>query len=166
MAGANDHVTELERQRTAIEAEFRDGLVPVSNGRPRVLSAPEYRHAQRAIAESFPTSLDPAVIAAVRAGARPGDPLPPPGRMPLIAGVGADAEVIITGDGAGQRVAVLFSHQSFPGVRFGYRYPAPSSRTARYASVWLKEEVETGALNRMMREPPPADDAGIVWTTW
>lgn len=166
MADADDSVSELERQRAAVEAEFRDGLVPVSDGRSRVLSASEYRHAQRAIAERFPTPLDPAIIAAVRAGAQPGDLMPPPGRLPFIAGVGADAEVVITGCGPDQRVAVLFSHQNFPGIRFGYRYPAPSSRTARYASIWLKEEVETGALYRMMREPPPADDAGIIWTTW
>ena len=33
-------------------------------------------------------------------------------------------------------------------------------------SIWLKEEVETGALNRMMRNQPPADSTGTIWTTW
>jgi hypothetical protein len=156
----------LERQRAEVEAEFRHGLMPAAKGGPRVLSASEYRHAQRAIAEGFPTPMDPAMVQAVRGGARPGDPVPPAGRTPFIAGVGEDAEVVITGRSADQRVAVLFSHQQFPGVRFGYRYPLPASKTARYASVLLKEEVETGALHRMMREPSASDEAGITWTTW
>jgi hypothetical protein len=127
MTGADDRGTELERQRAAVEAEFRGGLVPVSD-----------RDASR-----------------------------PASRRPLIDGVGADVEVVIIGHGdEGHRVAVLFSHQGFPGLRFGHRFPSASSPTARYASIWLKEEVETGALNRMMREPPVPDDAGIIWTTW
>jgi hypothetical protein len=28
------------------------------------------------------------------------------------------------------------------------------------------EEIDTGALHRMMRNAPAADDAGIIWTTW
>jgi len=28
------------------------------------------------------------------------------------------------------------------------------------------EEIETGALDRMMQTPPPADTHGITWTTW
>lgn len=28
------------------------------------------------------------------------------------------------------------------------------------------EEIDTGALHRMMRTDPAADDAGIIWTTW
>src|ERR1700761_4525797 len=127
MTGADDRGTELERQRAAIEAGFRGGLVRVS----------------------------------ARAAAGPAS------RRPLIDGVGADVEVVIIDPGdEGHRVAVLFSHQSFAGLRFGHRFPPPSSPTARYASVWLKEEIETGALNRMMREPPAPDDAGIIWTTW
>ena len=166
MTDALDRESALERQRAGVEAEFRHGLVPVGPGGPRVLSAAEYRHAQRAIAGGFPTPMDQAMIQSVRSGARPGDPVPPAGRTPFITGVGDDAEVVITGRGADQRVAVLFSHQQFPGIRFGYRYPPPASKTARYASVLLKEEVETGALHRMMREPPASDEAGIMWTTW
>lgn len=69
-------------------------------------------------------------------------------------GVDDDVEVIIVGD-AQPWVAVLFSHEHFPGVRFGHRIRAPSSELARYAPVWLKEEVETGALHRMMQNQPP-----------
>jgi hypothetical protein len=32
--------------------------------------------------------------------------------------------------------------------------------------IWLKEEIETGALDRMMQIPPAADETGIIWTTW
>jgi hypothetical protein len=32
--------------------------------------------------------------------------------------------------------------------------------------IWLKEDIETGALDRMMGTHPSADSTGIVWTTW
>jgi hypothetical protein len=82
--------------------------------------------------------------------------------LPFIKGVGDDAEVIITGHGVRQCVAALFSHQGFPGVRFGHRF-TPGDE---HAPIWLKEEIETGALHRMMQAQPAPDDAGIVWTTW
>jgi len=28
------------------------------------------------------------------------------------------------------------------------------------------EEIDTGALDRMMQDPPAPDDAGVIWTTW
>jgi hypothetical protein len=89
-------------------------------------------------------------------------PEPARQRLPFIKGVGDDAEVIVTGHGARECVAVLFNHQCFPGVRFGHRF-TPGDR---HAPIWLKEEIETGALHRMMRAQPAPDDAGIVWTTW
>jgi len=95
-----------------------------------------------------------------------GDPLPPPERRPFISGVSDDAEVIITGSGAERRVAVLFTHQDFASARFGHRLPAPWTGSSQHASIWLMEEIETGALHRMMRNSPAADDAGIIWTTW
>jgi hypothetical protein len=110
--------------------------------------------------------LDPAVIRAVRDGALPGDPLPPPERKPFITGVPDDAEAIISGSEDGQRVVVLFSHQHFPGVRFGHRFPPPSVEDIRHSTIWLKESIETGALHRMMQNQPSADEAGIIWTTW
>jgi len=82
-------------------------------------------------------------------------------RLPFIKGVD-DAEVIITSRGARQCVAVLFSHHGFPGVRFGHRF-TPGDQ---HAAIWLKEEVETGALHLMMQAQPAPDDAGILWTTW
>ena len=156
---------ELERQRAAIEADFRGGWIPADAGQPRTLTA-----AARAGESSFSasdgragTGLDHADNQVVRDGAQPGNPLPPRQRRPFIKGVGDDAEVIITGTGAWQYVAVLFSHESFPGIRFGHRFAPPPDK---HASVWLMEEIETGALHRMMQDQPAADDAGIVWTTW
>lgn len=109
------------------------------------------------------TGLDLATIEAVRGGAQSGDPLPPLRAEPYITRV-ADTEVIITGSGRGRRVTVLFSHTDLPGVRFGHRFPpsfAPGGEP-----IDLKEEIETGALHRMMQTPPPADTNGITWTTW
>ena len=154
----------LERQRADIEAGFRAGWVPADSGQPRTLTAAEYSEARNLTAQtgSRLSYLEPAVIQAIREGARPGDALPPRERKPFIRGV-SDAEVIITGRGAVPCVAVLFSHDSFPGVRFGHRFTPPSDE---HAAIWLMEEIETGALHRMMHTPPPADDAGITWTTW
>ena len=92
----------------------------------------------------------------------PGDPLPPLQPHPYIDNV-TGADVIITGTGPQRRVAVLFSHQHFPGMRFGHRF---SGRDPGLEGIELKEEIETGALHRMMQTLPPADDAGITWTTW
>ena len=83
-------------------------------------------------------------------------------RLPFISAVGDDFAVIITGHGGRQCVAVLFSHQRFPGVRFGHRF-TPGDE---HAPIWLKEDIETGALRRMMDARPAPDDAGVVWTTW
>jgi hypothetical protein len=85
-----------------------------------------------------------------------------PQRQPFISGVGDDFEVIIIGHAARQCVAVLFSYQRFPGVRFGHRF-TPGDK---HAPIWLKEAIETGTLRRMMQARPAPDDAGIVWTTW
>ena len=57
----------------------------------------------------------------------------------------------------------MFSHQHFPGVRFGHRF---SGYDSALEGIELKEEIETGALDRMMQSQPAADDAGIIWTTW
>jgi hypothetical protein len=168
MATADNSEAELERQRVRVEALFRDGWRPVlvPGEGPRVLSVNDYRRALKVIAAGLPTHMDPAMIRAVHDGARPGDLLPPPERTPFIVGVSDDAEVVIGDTGAGRRVAVLFSHQLFPGRRFGHRFPPPSSMTARDAPIWLKEEIETGALHWMMTDPPVSDEAGILWTTW
>jgi hypothetical protein len=98
------------------------------------------------------TGLDQAAIDAVRGGAQPGDPLPPLQPHSYIDDV-TGAEVIITGVGPRQRVAVLFSHQHFPGVRFGHRFSGYDPALER---IELKEEIETGALDRLMQNQPAA----------
>ncbi len=131
------------------------------------------------------TGVDPATLHAVHRGARPGDLLPP--RQPgYYLDLVTDAEVIITGSGEDQRVAVLFSHRHFPGVRFGHRFPLldGGGRAAfalkenietgeshymefapfegRGAAFALIEEVETGALHRMMEFQRPTDNEGVT----
>jgi hypothetical protein len=154
----------LERQRAQIETSFREGWRPVGAGEPRVLTARAHAEARKILNDGGWTGLDRATIQAVRDGAQPGDPLPPLQPDPYIDNV-VNAEVIITGSGAGRRVAVLFSHQHFRGIRFGHQFPLDSSGEGD-EKIGLKEDIETGALHRMMNDPPAPDDAGIVWTTW
>ena len=78
---------------------------------------------------------------------------------------GTDTDVIMIGRGPGRRVAVLFFHRDFPKARFGHRFfLEPCAED--YEKIWLKEDIDTGALHRMMRNQPTADSAGIIWTTW
>jgi hypothetical protein len=79
------------------------------------------------------------------------------------AGQVTDTEVVITREGDEPQLAVLFAHPDFPGVRFGHRFPPDDTSTEQ---IWLKEEIETGALDRMMADPPAPDSTGIIWTTW
>ena len=154
---------DLDRQFAEIEAAFAEGWRTSGAGQPRALTERAYADARRVLGHGGWTGLDRATIEAVRDGARPGDPLPPLQAQPYITHV-INTEVIITGTGQGRRVTVLFSHTDFPGVRFGHRFPpdfAPGGDP-----IDLKEEIETGALGRMMQTPPPADTKGIIWTTW
>lgn len=157
-----DRLPGLEPLREGIETAFREGLRPVRAGRPRALTERTYAEARKILDAGGWTGLDPSVIEAVRSGAQPGDLLPPPQPAPYIDDV-TDAEVIITASGPHRRVAVLFSHQHFPGVRFGHRFPADPGLADPDD---LKEAIETGSLHRMMQDQPAADEAGIIWTTW
>jgi hypothetical protein len=102
-----------------------------------------------------------------RAGGRRGDPLPaaPATREPCIDGLGEDFEFQISTQADQAEVVVLFSHERWPGIRFGHRFPPPRQADG-YEAIWLKEEVETGALNRLMNGGPRSDDAGVIWTDW
>lgn len=155
---------ELEHQRAGIDAAFREGWVPLDAGKPRALTERAYAEARKTLDQGGWTGLDQATIQAVRDGAQPGDPLPPLQPDPFIDNV-SDAEVIISESSSGRRVAVLFSHGHFPGIRFGHRFPLEPSGENR-EPIWLKEEIETGALHRMMQSEPATNDAGIIWTTW
>lgn len=156
---------DIESQRAAVDRAFHDGWGSPQDGRPRVLSERAYAEARRVFDHGGGwTGVDPATAEAVRYGAQPGDPLPPLGPKPLIRDV-TDTEVVIHGDGPERRVAVLFSYNHFPGVRFGHRFRLESAAENR-EPIWLMEEIETGALHRMMQDPPGADEAGVTWTTW
>lgn len=152
---------ELEHQRAGIEAAFRDGWQPSGAGGSRVLTERAYAQARKVLDHGGWTGLDVATIQAVRSGAQPGAALPP---HPFIRGV-TDAEVVLDESGPRRRVAVLFCHEYFPGVRFGHRFPLEPFGEG-HEDIWLMEEIDTGALHRMMNDPPPADKDGIVWTTW
>jgi hypothetical protein len=74
-----------------------------------------------------------------------------------------NGEARIVGEGASRSVVLLFSHDDFPGTRFGYRCKPLADD--RYEEIWLAEELATGGLHRMMRhDPPTPDESGIVWT--
>jgi hypothetical protein len=102
----------------------------------------------------------------LRDGARRGDPLPaaPPTREPYIDGCSEDFDVRIVGaddDARGHSVLP----RALAGAPFRSPFPAPNEADG-YESVWLKEEVETGALARQMLEHPGPDGDGIIWTNW
>lgn len=160
------HGTEgdLEAQRAAIDGSFRHGWQVTPEHRSPVLTERAYAEARKVLDQGGWTGLDPDTIQAVRDGTEPGDSLPPAEPRPLIRHV-TETEVIIHGDAPARRVAVLFSFDPFPGVRFGHRFRLESPDENR-EPIWLMEEIETGALNRMMQVPPGPDDAGIIWTTW
>jgi len=159
-----DDDPELERQHAQIESTFRDGWAPRDAGQPRALTEQAYAEARRILDHGGWTGLDRETIQAVRGGAQPGEPLPPLQPQPFIRGV-SDTDVVIVGSGSGRRVAVLFSHAGFPGVRFGHRFPLESGGEDR-GPIWLMEEIETGALHRMMEDRPAAGSDGIIWTPW
>jgi hypothetical protein len=57
----------------------------------------------------------------------------------------------------------LFAHRDFPGARFGHRFSGYEPALER---IELKEEIETGALHRLMQSHPAPDGAGVIWTAW
>lgn len=158
----------LEQQRDRTANLFRNGLVP----RGRRFTPGMCELGRETIEHPEPRSrADPVVVEAVTSGAKPGDPLPSESLESLSAITGVyDADVRIIGEGEGRRVTVFFSHQAFPGIRFGHRFQ-PRWGTDINAwkwdeDVWLKENVESGRLRRMMRYQAAADQDGIVWATF
>ncbi len=143
--------TEFEIERSKREAMFR--------GPMRVLTERAYAEARRVLNHGGWTGLDRTAVEAVRDGAGPGDLLP---SHPFIDNI-TDAEVVIAGRGPERRLAVLFCHDDFPGVRFGYRFEWEPGEGEGIEQLLLKEAIETGALDEMMQNPPAADEAGIVW---
>ena len=162
MAPGLDGEPGVEQQRAEIEAAFRQGWRAIGAGKRRVLTERAYNEARQVLDHGGWTGMDKAAIDAVRGGARPGDPLPPLQPRPYVGGV-TDADVIIAGVGPQQRVVVLFSHRDFPGARFGHRFSGYDPALER---IEFKEEIETGALHRLMQSHPTPDHAGVIWTAW
>jgi len=166
VAPGPDSAPELERQHAEIEAAFRRGWRPIGARKPRVLTEHAYAQARKILDHGGWAGLDQATFQAIRDGANPGDQLPPLQPHPYIDHV-TDADVIITGNGPERQVAVLFSHEDFPGVRFGHRFlPDFDGHGSDLDLIELKETIETGALDRMMHDQPAADEIGVIWTTW
>jgi len=153
-----DDARDLDGQFAEIDAVLRGPWVPHDAGQLRVLTHDAYAEVLQSIKRCGLTSLDPATIEAVRGGTQPGDPLPPDYHIDHV----TDPAVVFTGSGQERLVAVLFSHQHFPGVRFGYRFSPYGD--GRLAALALVEAIETGELHRMMSVPRPPDKVGIVWT--
>jgi hypothetical protein len=160
----------LDRQLAEMTSCFAHGVLSHGGSGPRTLTVEQYEAALPISRHGGWTWLDHELIRAVREGAKPGDPLPPIEAEPFIRHA-LDTEVGIVGEAAGRRVAVLFSHEDFPGVRFGHRFrPMWSDDPDKVGTGWeeisLLEFVEAGGLHRMMENPPAADAAGITWTDW
>jgi hypothetical protein len=155
---------ELEHQRTRISAAFTEGWKPARGSGPRVLTEQEYEQARTIIDRGGWTGLDMTTIQEVRNGAQPGDALPPLQPRPFIDHV-TDTEVALHGTGVSRRVAVLFCHEHFPGTRFGHRFRLEPFGNG-HEDIWLMEQIDTGALHRMIDSQRSADSAGIIWTNW
>jgi len=153
----------LEALRERIETAFREGWTSEYVGKPRKLTRRDYEAALRANKGGW-TGLDWALLRAVRGGAQPGDPLPPLEAWPLILGL-HDTEVRIVGVGSQRRVAVFFSYEGFPGIRFGHRFE-PDETLTFDEHIDLMEAIETGSLHRMMADPPQPDEDGVIWTSF
>jgi len=93
-----DGARDFDRQFAEIDAVLRGPWVPPDVGQPRALTLDAYAEARQSMNRGGLTSLDPAVVEAVRGGAQLGDPLPPLPPDYHISHV-ADPAVIITGSG-------------------------------------------------------------------
>jgi hypothetical protein len=129
-----------------MEAAFREGWRTVNAGILGVLSERDYTEARSIIDQSrnpvdkgrlppFLTRRQRAAIAAVRQGAQPGDPLPPPRRFPFISNV-TDAEVIMVGSGSGgvSRFCSLMSTSPMFVLVTGFRSSPSEKATSRSGS--------------------------------
>ena len=144
-----------------LERALREGWVREGVGKPRRLTTEEYEAAVMANRGGW-TGLDFPLLRAVREGAQPADPLPPLEAKPLIRGV-HDVAVRIVGAGPERRVAVYFSYEPFPGVRFGHRFELDETLMGG-EHIDLMEEVETGGLHRFVASAPEPDEDGVIWT--
>jgi hypothetical protein len=157
----------LREQRERVERTFAHGWVTEAR-EPVAFSEDELGRIEQVRDHGgFLNAYEHEYLQWVKAGGRWGDPLPaaPARRDPFISGIADDFEVRITDAGDQKNVAILFSHQDWPGVRFGHRFPTPEESDG-HDEIWLMEEVETGALSRLMARNIKPDGDGVVWTDW
>lgn len=158
---------DLREQQRRLERAFVHGWVSPARGQV-ILSEDQLTRIERVRDRGgWLNAQEHEHLERLRPGGRRGDPLPaaPAIRQPFISGIAEDFEVRIAGAGDHASVVVLFSHEHWPGVRFGHRFPPPDQADG-YGEIWLMEEVETGGLGRLMGRRPSPDDDGITWTDW
>ena len=159
--------SDLGEQQHRLEEAFVHGWVTPARG-PVVFSEEQLARIERVCDHGgWLNDQEREYLERLEAGGRRGDPLPaaPAIRDPFIDGIAEAFDVRIAGAGDDAHVVVLFSHEHWPGVRFGHRFPSPDEADG-YEDIWLKEEVETGGLARLMGRHPDPDGDGIVWTDW
>jgi hypothetical protein len=157
----------LREQRRRLEKSFLKGWVTPARG-PVVFSEDDVARIEQVRDHGgWLNKQEHEYLQQLRAGGLLGDPLPgaPATRRPFIDGMADDFEVRIEGAGDSANVVIVFSHADHPGVRFGHRFPAPDEADGS-EDIWLMEEVETGALGRLLGRHPSPDSDGIVWTDW
>jgi hypothetical protein len=165
--GGDEWSSDLRGQQRRLEDVFVDGWVTPARG-PVLFNEEQLARIERVRDHGgFLNMEEHEYLQRLGTGARRGDPLPaaPAIRRPFITGLGEDFEVQIASSGEHAHVVALFSHEHWPGVRFGHRFPPPREADG-YEHIWLMEEVETGALARLMGRHPRRDGDGIIWTDW
>jgi hypothetical protein len=161
--------SELRHQQDQLRQAFVVGLVTPARGPVKLNEEQLARVEQVRDHGGWIGDLELEYLEHLKAGGHMGDPLPaaPDRREPLIRGVVDDFEVRIVGGDGDANVVILFSHVRWPDIRFGHQFPAPDGVDEWCPEeILLKEEIETGGLNRLMsRHPEPGAD-GITWMDW
>lgn len=156
--------SDLNEQRNLLETTFRGGWVSAPR-QSRSLNNEQLSHV-RGILETggHGDAYEIEYASYIRSGGEWGSSLPaqPEARRPFVKGMGDDFEFVIVGEGEAARVAILFSHERAPGVRFGYRFPSPGPR-AQHAAVFLMEEIEAGKFGKQVVRARAPGEGEIVW---
>jgi hypothetical protein len=78
-------------------------------------------------------------------------------RRPYVRGLREDFTLSVDRSGPVAHVVMLFTHESFPGVRFGHRFRPPPDE---FEDIEFMEDVETGGLLASLTAPVPAAGGG------
>jgi hypothetical protein len=155
----------IEEQRDRLEGAFVHGWVTPARGAVTFNEEQLARLDEVCQNGGWTDKAESEYLRRLRAGGPRGAPLPaaPAAREPYIDGIGEDFEFRISTQAGQANVVVLFSHERWPGIRFGHRFPTPREADG-YEAIWLKEELETGALNRLMNGDQRPYNAEVIWT--